>query len=151
MVCGSPVADVDRDRQKKHHRAGEAAAPGEDGGGNVVAGRMGEQSGDTAHDPGDEQHANVSVLVVLDGAPNALPLLHGFTLIDDQLVIVDLYNTGLISRRPRDVGSYRRAFGALEEQAIDIRPTLDRYEDQYKDQYVQMLQQERPPPDPGRP
>jgi transcriptional regulator with XRE-family HTH domain len=77
------------------------------------------------------QNANVSITVVLDGAPVDVPLLHGFSLFDDKLVVVDLYNTGLISRSRRDAESYRRVFGALEEHATDIEPVLDKYQALY--------------------
>ncbi|MEV4703938.1 helix-turn-helix transcriptional regulator [Actinoplanes sp. NPDC049316] len=77
------------------------------------------------------RNANVSIAIVPDGAPTGLPLLHGFTIFDDKLVVVDLYNTGLISRSPKDVGSYRRVFDTLAEHATNIEPSLDRYQALY--------------------
>jgi transcriptional regulator with XRE-family HTH domain len=74
---------------------------------------------------------NVSITVVPDGAPTGLPLLHGFSLFDDELVVVDLYNTGLTSRSHRDLQSYRRVFDTLDEQATDIEPFLDKYQALY--------------------
>lgn len=85
------------------------------------------------------RYANVSVAVVPDGAPADLPLLHGFTVFDDELVVIDLYNTGLISRSPRDVESYQRVFTTLEQHATDIAPFLDRYESTY----IELLQRNR--------
>ena len=74
---------------------------------------------------------NVTITVVPDGAPTGLPLLHGFSLFDDELVVVDLYNTGLTSRSHRDLQSYRRVFDTLDEQATDIEPFLDKYQALY--------------------
>jgi transcriptional regulator with XRE-family HTH domain len=85
------------------------------------------------------RNANVKIAVILDGAPVPLPLQHGFTLIDDKLVVVDLYNTGLSSRSRRDVESYRRVLDILEESATDIGPVLDGYQDLY----IDMLQKTR--------
>jgi len=85
------------------------------------------------------RHTHVSITIVPDGAPADLPLLHGFTVFDDELVVIDLYNAGLISRSRRDVESYRRVFATLEEHATDIAPFLDTYEATY----IEMLQQNR--------
>ncbi|WP_212990050.1 helix-turn-helix domain-containing protein [Actinoplanes auranticolor] len=87
------------------------------------------------------RHSNVKIAVILDGAPAGLPLQHGFTVIDDKLVVVDLYNTGLTSRSRRDVESYRRVLDILEESATDIEPVLDRYQNLY----IDMLQRPRNP------
>jgi transcriptional regulator with XRE-family HTH domain len=80
-----------------------------------------------------EHNANVSITVVPDDAPVAIPLLHGFTVLDDKFVMIDLYNLGLISRSRVDVSDYRRAFDSLEESAVDVAPVLDRYQDFYID------------------
>jgi transcriptional regulator with XRE-family HTH domain len=80
-----------------------------------------------------EHNANVSIAVVPDDAPVAIPPLHGFTVLDDKLVMIDLYNRGLISRSRMDVDDYRRAFDSLEGSAVDIAPVLDRYQDLYID------------------
>lgn len=87
------------------------------------------------------RNPNVKIAVILDGAPAGLPLQHGFTVIDDKLVVVDLYNTGLTSRSRRDVESYRRVLDILEESATDIEPVLDRYQNLY----IDMLQRPRDP------
>jgi transcriptional regulator with XRE-family HTH domain len=83
------------------------------------------------------RNANVSITVVPDGAPAAVPLLHGFTLFDDDLVLVDLYNTGLLSHGPQDVASYRRVFDLVEQHAVGIDPLLDKYEAIY----IEMLRE----------
>nr|WP_221378810.1 helix-turn-helix transcriptional regulator [Actinoplanes polyasparticus] len=77
------------------------------------------------------QTENLRVTVIPDEALIQVPLLHGFFLYDDDLVIVDLYNTGLISRSQKDVESYRRIFDALEKQSTDVVPLLDEYEENY--------------------
>lgn len=77
------------------------------------------------------QNANISITVIPDGAPAEIPLLHSFMLLDDKLVVIDLYNGGLISRSRGDVDNYRRVFDVLEESATEIDPILDRYQDLY--------------------
>jgi hypothetical protein len=77
------------------------------------------------------RHPNVSIRIVPDDAPASIPLLHGFTLYDEDLVVVDLYNTGLISRSHNDIESYRYVFGLLDERATAAEPFLDRYESIY--------------------
>ncbi|GIE80740.1 hypothetical protein Aph02nite_66900 [Actinoplanes philippinensis] len=79
----------------------------------------------------DAHHPNVSLKVIPDDAPTVIPLLHGFTVIDDVLVVVDLYNTGLLSRSDRDVTSYRRTFDLLDGHAVPVAPFLDRYQATY--------------------
>lgn len=87
-------------------------------------------------------NANISIAVVPDGAPVDIPLLHGFSLFDDGLVVVDLYNTGLVSRSRRDAESYRRVFDTLQEHATGIEPALDKYQALY----IEMLQTPRKSP-----
>jgi hypothetical protein len=82
--------------------------------------------------------ANVSITAIADDAPAAIPLLHGLNMYDDSLVVVDLYNTGILSRSRRDVESYGRVFDALEEHATNIEPLLDKYEAIY----IQRLKRE---------
>ncbi|GIF21499.1 transcriptional regulator with XRE-family HTH domain [Actinoplanes tereljensis] len=79
------------------------------------------------------RHANVKIMVVPDGAEIEIPTLHGFALFDDNLVLVDLYNTGLISRSRQDIESYRQVFAMFEEHATEIEPLLDDYEALYID------------------
>jgi transcriptional regulator with XRE-family HTH domain len=81
----------------------------------------------------DVSNPNVSIKIVADETPTEIPLLHGFALLDDDLVVTDLYNTGLISRSDRDVETYRRVFGLLEAHATGIGPFLDQYESMYID------------------
>lgn len=85
------------------------------------------------------RHSNVRITVIPDEAPTNLPLMHGFTLIDDKAIVVDLYHTGLISRSGRDVETYHRIFDMLDEHATDIEPILDKYQAIY----IKMLQRTR--------
>ncbi|MDI6102783.1 helix-turn-helix transcriptional regulator [Actinoplanes sp. NEAU-A12] len=78
------------------------------------------------------RHANVSIALLRDDAP-VIPPLHGFELLDDRLVVVDLYNTGLISRSRKDVDTYRRLFDTYAAHAVDIAPVLDEYQNVYID------------------
>ncbi|WP_127506776.1 helix-turn-helix domain-containing protein [Actinoplanes solisilvae] len=74
---------------------------------------------------------NVRIGIVPEEAPIDIPLMHNFFLYDDDLVVVDLYNTGLISRSHRDVESYRGVFDALDAESTEVAPFLARYEQSY--------------------
>ncbi|MEV6847527.1 helix-turn-helix transcriptional regulator [Actinoplanes sp. NPDC051411] len=76
-------------------------------------------------------YGNVSLAVIPDGAPMTIPALHGFTLFDEEMVIVDIYNTGLISRGRRDVAIYHQVFGLNLDRAVPIGPVLDKYQALY--------------------
>ena len=80
------------------------------------------------------RRANLSVAVVRDDAPVGFPPMHGFVLHDDNLVIIDVYNTGLLSRSHKDVEGYHRVFRIFEEHATDIGPILDKYQALYIEQ-----------------
>ncbi|WP_275416187.1 helix-turn-helix domain-containing protein [Actinoplanes xinjiangensis] len=80
----------------------------------------------------EARHDNVSIGVIRDGAPT-VPQMHGFTLLDDKLVVVELFNTGLTSRGRRDLEAYRQVFDRLDEHAVDIAPILDEYHARYVD------------------
>jgi transcriptional regulator with XRE-family HTH domain len=77
---------------------------------------------------------NVSLAIVTIETQWRFPPTNGFQLLDDRAVLIDLFNTGLISRGRADIAIYRRLFDAIEEQATeDIDPILDRYFDKYVD------------------
>jgi transcriptional regulator with XRE-family HTH domain len=77
---------------------------------------------------------NVTLRLIPADNEWAIPPYHGFELMDDRCVLVDLFNTSLMSRGRADVGLYRRVFDALEEQGTtEIDPILDRYLDHYLD------------------
>lgn len=85
---------------------------------------------------------NVNVRVVPGDAPAGVPLIHGFTLIDDSLLVVELFNTALVSRSRRDAETYRHVFKLVEERAVDIGPLLDNHTSRYLDRLRE--------PSPGR-
>jgi transcriptional regulator with XRE-family HTH domain len=67
------------------------------------------------------------------GSRLPLPLLHGFELLDDDAVIVDNFNTSMISRGADDLKKFRVVFDLLERSAaLDPAPLLDKYERIYK-------------------
>jgi len=74
------------------------------------------------------QRNTVDIRVIPDDAPMIVPPLHGLMLIDDQMIVIDAFNTGLISRGRKDTETYRRVFDMFHDQAIAIEPLLDRYE-----------------------
>jgi transcriptional regulator with XRE-family HTH domain len=78
--------------------------------------------------------SNVEIGAIADGTSVGIPPVHGFTIFDESLVIIDLYNTGLISRGRGDLATYRTVFDILADQATDIEPLLAKYETMYLDQ-----------------
>lgn len=79
---------------------------------------------------------NVTIGIIPEEVEIAIPPLHGFTLFDDDLVVIDIYNTGLTARGRTDVAHYRHVFDQFRQQAIaDIGPVLDRYETVYLELY----------------
>ena len=78
---------------------------------------------------------NVTLRIVPAEARWAIPPYHGFELLDDRCVLVDLFNTTLMSRGRSDIRLYREVFDSIEQQATtEIDPILDRYLDFYLDQ-----------------
>lgn len=74
------------------------------------------------------QMANVTLKIIPQGTRWPFPPLHGFSLIDDRRVIIDLFNTVVVSHGQSDVRLYRDVFDAIEGAATsDIKPILDRY------------------------
>jgi transcriptional regulator with XRE-family HTH domain len=77
-------------------------------------------------------YPNVSFRIIPQDAEWPIPPFHGFVLMDDKSLIVDLFNTGLLSRGRRMVGHYRRVFEGLDGIATsDIDSILDDYEKRY--------------------
>ncbi|WP_305784196.1 helix-turn-helix domain-containing protein [Symbioplanes lichenis] len=74
---------------------------------------------------------NVDLRVITADTSIAIPPVHGFVLFDDTMVVVDAFNTGLISRSRKDTRSYRRVFDLFENSAGAVDPTLDKYEELY--------------------
>jgi transcriptional regulator with XRE-family HTH domain len=81
-----------------------------------------------------EGYDNVVVSIVPDMASLAIPPMHGFALLDDKLVVIDAFNTALISRGRSDAQRYRQVFDAFEELAqTDIAGILDKHRKHYID------------------
>jgi len=75
------------------------------------------------------EQENVTVHIVALDAVWPIPPFHGFSVMDERCVLVDLFNTSLISRGRRTVGHYRRVFDALESVGTpDIGDVLERYQ-----------------------
>jgi transcriptional regulator with XRE-family HTH domain len=88
---------------------------------------------------------NVVIGIVPDEASLTIPPLHGFALLDDKLVVIDAFNTGLTSRGPSDAERYRQVFDAFEELSrTHIEPILNKY----RRLYIDLL---RDPDDPKAP
>lgn len=78
---------------------------------------------------------NVSFAIVPDWTPTPIPQQLGFILYDDDMVMIETYNTGLFSRGANVVHQYRRVFELFAAAATtDIGPILDRYEAHYVEQ-----------------
>jgi len=75
---------------------------------------------------------NVSLAIVPAQGALTIPPLHGFVLLDDTAVTVDLFSTGVTTRGKADARLFRAVFDACEEHATtDIDPILDRYTTHY--------------------
>ena len=75
---------------------------------------------------------NVTLRIVPLDADWPIAPYHGFYLADDRCVLVDLFNTSLMSRGRRIVGHYRRVFEAITRASTtDVVPLLDRYQQAY--------------------
>jgi transcriptional regulator with XRE-family HTH domain len=72
---------------------------------------------------------NVSIRIVPADASLGVAPFHGFELLDDKMVLVDLFNTALSSHGQVDTGIYRRVFDEFEAEAVEnIHPILDKYQ-----------------------
>jgi transcriptional regulator with XRE-family HTH domain len=75
---------------------------------------------------------NVSMRMIPQDTRWPYPPYHGFSLLDNRYVIIDLFNTIVVTRGQSDIRLYRQVFDALEGSATrDIGPILDRYRRQY--------------------
>jgi transcriptional regulator with XRE-family HTH domain len=86
------------------------------------------------------RRSNVQLGIIPDGARLELPPLHGFFVLDDAMVILDILNTGILTRGHKDVATYIRAFEMFEAQAVAPGELLDKYEAHY----ISRLQARRP-------
>jgi transcriptional regulator with XRE-family HTH domain len=77
---------------------------------------------------------NVTLRVIPADTRWPMPPLHGFEVMDDRRVLVDLFNTTLMSRARSVVRTYRGIFDSLKARSTtDVEPILDRYADVYLD------------------
>jgi transcriptional regulator with XRE-family HTH domain len=77
---------------------------------------------------------NVTIGIIPARTHWQFPPSHGFELLDDDLVLVDIFNTGLVSTGQADALLYRRIFDDFESRAeTDIDSILDRYQNLYAD------------------
>jgi len=75
---------------------------------------------------------NVTLSIIRRDARWPYAPLHGFSLVDDRRVIIDLFNTVVVAEGRSDLRLFREIFDALENSATqDIKPILDRYRRQY--------------------
>jgi hypothetical protein len=75
---------------------------------------------------------NVSIAFIPEQMRWSFPPYHGFELLDDKHVIIDLFNTVVVSPGSTDIRSYRQVFDALAAQAsYDIEPILEKYRRMY--------------------
>ena len=75
---------------------------------------------------------NVTLSMIPQDVRWPFPPFHGFSLLDNRAVIIDLFNTIVVTRGQSDVRLYRQVFDALEGNAThDIAPILDRCRRQY--------------------
>lgn len=79
------------------------------------------------------EQENVSLTVIPDDKPMTIPPIHGFALLDHEMVLIEVYNTGLLSRGRLDVETYHQIFELNRDSAEPIAPYLDRYQAHYTD------------------
>jgi transcriptional regulator with XRE-family HTH domain len=79
---------------------------------------------------------NVDVRIIPQDADLPLPPAHGFEIMGDRVVFVDLFNTSLLSRDRHTVRHYQKVFDTLDSVATsEIGGLLD----DYQTRYVRML------------
>ncbi|GID27206.1 helix-turn-helix domain-containing protein [Paractinoplanes brasiliensis] len=77
---------------------------------------------------------NVTLKVIPADAKWTLPHVHGFELLDDKDVVIDIYNTSIDATGREDVALYRYVFDRLDESATsEVGPILERYRRHYLD------------------
>ena len=80
------------------------------------------------------EQPNVTVGIIPADAQLTDPPTHGFELIDEKWLIIDLFNTSMTSQGRSDIRLYRQLFDQYEQQAVtEIGATLDRYFEIYRD------------------
>lgn len=80
------------------------------------------------------RQANVSIAIVAAETWWRVPPIHGFTLLGDDTVTVDLFSNGLTAEDASNGRFYRDVFNFLNEQAVpEIDSILDKYLKRYLD------------------
>jgi len=74
------------------------------------------------------KQGNVTIAMIPADRRWEIPPIHGFLLLDDHTVTVDLFNNGFTSHSPADARFYRDVFDSFQRLATtDIDEMLDRY------------------------
>lgn len=80
------------------------------------------------------ERPNVTLKFIPATAPWTIPHVHGFELLDDNSVVVDVYNSSIITTGSQDIALYRYVFDRLDASATsEIDPILSRYRRHYLD------------------
>jgi hypothetical protein len=75
---------------------------------------------------------NVSVGILPASVELRYPPLHGFSIADDRMVLIELLNTTVVTRGKADLRLYQHAFDLYSKDAtFEIDPILDRYVTSY--------------------
>lgn len=77
---------------------------------------------------------NITVGIIPADAQLSGPLVHGFEVVDDRWLLIDLFNTLVMSRGRSDIRNYLDLFeGLQEESTLHIDAMLDKYLNHYLD------------------
>ncbi|HET8685009.1 MAG TPA: helix-turn-helix transcriptional regulator [Micromonosporaceae bacterium] len=75
---------------------------------------------------------NVTLSMIPEGERWPYPPYHGFSLLDDRHVIIDLFNTVVVTDGQSDIRLYRHVFDTLESRAKrEIEPIIEKYRRRY--------------------
>ncbi|HZN20193.1 MAG TPA: helix-turn-helix transcriptional regulator [Micromonosporaceae bacterium] len=78
------------------------------------------------------QQDNVTLSMIPEGERWPYPPYHGFSLLDDRHVIIDLFNTVVVTDGQSDIRLYRHVFDTLESRAKrEIDPIIEKYRQRY--------------------
>jgi hypothetical protein len=78
---------------------------------------------------------NVTISILPTDAKVGFRPVHGFHLLDDRMVLIDMISTSVVARSREDLRIYRAAFDHFRARATtEIDPILDRYVVRYADQ-----------------
>lgn len=78
------------------------------------------------------KRSNVLMMIIPRFARLEIPPVHGFTILDDRVLIIDLLNTELTAMGESDLRLYREAFNRLAQTAtINVDEILSHYYDFY--------------------